>query len=137
MVLVVPPRHALARRKAIGAKQLAEHPLIVREVGSGLRHNLENSLERAGLSLADFEIALELGSNEAIKEAVKRGAGVAILSRFAVGQELKARQLRAVEVRDLSLSREIFLVLDRRRVLPLPARMFLLFLESHPLVGGA
>src|SRR5262245_12862881 len=136
MVLVVPPRHALAQRKAIGAKQLAEHPLILREVGSGLRHSLENSLERAGLSLADFEIALELGSNEAIKEAVRRGAGVAILSRFAVGQELKARQLRAVEVRDLSLSREIFLVLDRRRVLPLPARMFLLFLESHPLVGG-
>lgn len=136
MVLVVPPRHPLGKRKTITAKQLAEHPLILREVGSGLRHSFENSLERAGLSLTDFEIALELGSNEAIKEAVKRGAGVAMLSWFAVEQELRSKTLRAVPVSDLSLSREIFLVLDRRRVLPLPARMFLLFLESHPLVAS-
>ena len=137
MVLVVPPRHALSKRKSVKARQLAEHPLILREIGSGLRHSFEKALERAGLSLADFQVALELGSNEAVKEAVKRGAGVAILSRYAVEQELKGRQLRAVPVSDLGLDREMFLVLDRRRVLPLSARLFLLFLETHPIAAQA
>ena len=127
----------MSKRKSVKARQLAEHPLILREIGSGLRHSFEKALERAGLSLADFQVALELGSNEAVKEAVKRGAGVAILSRYAVEQELKGRQLRAVPVSDLGLDREMFLVLDRRRVLPLSARLFLLFLETHPIAAQA
>ena len=137
MVLVVPPDHVLSKRRKIAAQQLTKHPLILREVGSGLRYSFEQALKRAGLSLADYQIALELGSNEAVKEAVKRGVGVAILSRYAVELDLKARQLRAVPVSDLSLDREMFLVLDRRRVLPLPARMFLLFLETHPIATQA
>ena len=38
MVLVVPPGHALSRRKKLSVKQLPRHPLVLREVGSGLRH---------------------------------------------------------------------------------------------------
>src|SRR5262249_18182343 len=84
IVLVVPPGHALSRRKKVSVKQLAGHALVLREVGSGLRHCFEKSLERAGRSLADLRVALELGSNEAIKEAVLRGMGVAVLSTCAV-----------------------------------------------------
>ena len=50
MVLVAPPGHALGRRKRVTVKQLAAHPLILREAGSGLRHCFEKSLERAGSS---------------------------------------------------------------------------------------
>lgn len=133
MVLIVPPGHALSRRKNVSVKQLARQPLILREVGSGLRHCFEKSLDRAGLSLADLRIALELGSNEAIKEAVLRGVGVAILSTYAVQKELRAGQLHALRVHDLPCDREMYIVQDRRRVLPLPARLFVLFLETHPL----
>jgi DNA-binding transcriptional LysR family regulator len=135
MVLVVPPGHALSRRRKVTVKQLARHPLILREVGSGLRHCFEKSLDRAGLSLADFRVALELGSNEAIKEAVLRGVGVAILSTYAVQKELRAGQLHALTVSDLHCDRDLYVVQDRRRVLPLPARLFLLFLETHPLTA--
>ena len=89
MVLVVPPGHAWSRRKRVSVKQLCGHPLILREAGSGLRHCFEKSLERAGRSLADLRVALELGSNEAIKEAVLRGVGVAVLSTYAVQKELE------------------------------------------------
>ncbi len=136
MVLVVPPGHPLGRRKTVSVKQLSRHPLVLREAGSGLRHCFEKSLDRVGLSLADLRVALELGSNEAIKEAVLRGAGVAILSTFAVQKELEAGQLQALAVRDLRCDRDLYVVQDRRRVLPLPARLFLLFLETHPLVGA-
>jgi DNA-binding transcriptional LysR family regulator len=135
MVLVVPPGHVLGRRKKLLVKQLPRHPMILREVGSGLRHCFEKSLDRAGLSVADLRVALELGSNEAIKEAVLRGVGVAILSTFAVHKELRAGQLHALEIRDLHCDRDLYVVRDQRRVLPLPARLFLLFLETHPLAA--
>lgn len=133
MVLVVPPGHALSKRKKVSVKQLPRSPLILREVGSGLRHCFEKSLDKAGLSLADFRVVLELGSNEAIKEAVLRSIGVAILSTYAVQKELRAGLLHALEVSDLHCDRDMYVVQDRRRVLPLPARLFLLFLETHPI----
>jgi DNA-binding transcriptional LysR family regulator len=133
MVLIVPPGHPLSKRKKVSVKQLAGHALVLRETGSGLRHCFEKSLERVGRSLADFRVALELGSNEAVKEAVLRGVGVAVLSVYAVQKELKANQLHALAVSDLHCDRDMFIVQDKRRVLPLPARLFLLFLENHPI----
>jgi DNA-binding transcriptional LysR family regulator len=133
MVLVVPPGHALSSRTKVLVRHLSRHPFIVREVGSGLRHCFEKSLDRAGLALTDLRVALELGSNEAIKEAVLRGVGVAILSTWAVQKELKAGQLRPLEVSGLDCDRDMFVVKDKRRVLPFPARLFLLFLETHPI----
>lgn len=133
MVLVVPPQHPLGRRKKITLKQLAGYPLILREVGSGLRHWLENSLEQAGLSLTELRVVLELGSNEAIKEALLRGVGVAILSRYAVQKEVKSRSLHALQISDLRCDRDLYLVQDKRRALPLSAQLFLTFLESHPI----
>lgn len=114
-------------------KQVVGYPLVMREAGSGLRHCFEKSLERAGRSLDDFRVALELGSNEAIKEAVLRSVGVTVLSIYAVQKELKAKQLHALEVSDLHCDREMYIVQDKRRVLPLLARLFLNFLESHPI----
>jgi DNA-binding transcriptional LysR family regulator len=133
MVLVVPAGHPLSKRKRVSVKQMSRYPLVLREVGSGLRHCLEKSLDKAGLALSDFRVALELGSNEAIKEAVLRGAGIAILSTYAVQKELKTGLLHALEVSDLRCDRDMYIVLDRRRVLPLVARLFLLFLETHPI----
>jgi DNA-binding transcriptional LysR family regulator len=131
MVLIVPPEHALSRRRKVSVRQLARYAFVLREVGSGLRHCFEKSLEKAGLSLTDLRIALELGSNEAIKEAVLRGMGIAILSSYAVQKEVDAGRLHALEVSDLHCDRDMFVVHDKRRVLPFPARLFLIFLETH------
>jgi DNA-binding transcriptional LysR family regulator len=129
MVLIVPPGHKWGRLAKVSLKQLGREPLILREAGSGSRGCLEQALAEAGQSLAAFPVALELGSNEAIKEAVLRGLGVAVLSTHAVHKELHAGQLHALRVRALRLEREIFVTWDRRRVLPIPARLFCDFLE--------
>jgi DNA-binding transcriptional LysR family regulator len=132
MVLVAPPGHPLSRKKTVTLDQLALHPLILRESGSGLRHCFETALERSGRSLADLRVTLELGSNEAIKEAVQRGVGIAVLSASAVHKELEAGRLLALPVKELHCVRDMFTVRDRRRVLPLPARLFLTYLEANP-----
>lgn len=133
MVLVVPPGHPWGRRKRVSVKQLGDHPLILRESGSGLRYCFEKSLERAGLSPAELRVTLELGSNEAIKEAVLRGVGMAVLSIYAVRKEIQSGQLHSLTVSGLRCDREMYVVRDRRRVLPPPARLFLTCLESSPI----
>lgn len=132
MVLVVPPDHALARRKSVALDRLAAHPLVLREAGSGLRHSFEAALARAGRSLADLRVALELGSNEAIQGAVLRGVGVTVLSALAVRKEVAAGRLVALEIDGLCCDREMFVVTDRRRVLPAPARLFVNLVVAHP-----
>jgi LysR family transcriptional regulator, low CO2-responsive transcriptional regulator len=130
MVLVVPPCHALARKRAVPLDELAAHPLVLRESGSGLRHSFEAALARAGRSLADLRVALELGSNEAIQGAVLRGVGVAVLSALAVRKEVAAGRLVALTIDGLCCAREMFVVTDRRRVLPAPARLFVNLLDA-------
>jgi DNA-binding transcriptional LysR family regulator len=70
-----------------------------------------------------------VGSNEAIKEAVLRGLGLAVLSTQVIQKELRAGELYALNVAGLPLAREMFVVWDRRWPLPVPARLFLDFLE--------
>jgi DNA-binding transcriptional LysR family regulator len=129
MALVVPAGHEWASRRRVSLEQVRRQPLILREAGSGSRWCLEHGLAQAGLSPSDLRVALELGSNEAIKEAVLRGLGLAVLSTHAVADELRDGRLHALQVAGLPLLREMFVVWDRRRVLPIPARLFLDLLE--------
>jgi DNA-binding transcriptional LysR family regulator len=133
LVLIVPPGHSWATRHTIALDALSGEPLIIRESGSGSRCTLEQSLARAGRSLADLNVALELGSNAAIKDAVKRGLGVAFLSRFCIRRELDAKELSALAIRGLRLTRQFYLVHHRRRPLSPAANVFRHFVEAHPI----
>jgi DNA-binding transcriptional LysR family regulator len=133
LVLVVSPGHRFAARKRISLTALRSESLIIRERGSGTRCALEKSLERSGITLAGLNITLELGSNAAIKDAVKRGLGIAFLSRLAVQRELDAHELRSVAVSGLSLERHFYLVHHRRRPLSAAASAFLYFVVSNPI----
>src|SRR5262249_59992135 len=119
MVLVVPPGHEWSDRGCVGLPELQTQPLIVREIGSGSRHCLEQALARAGYSLTDFRVELELGSNEAINAAVRRGLGVAFLSSLAVRGQ--ADPLPTIRVGCLDLARDLYVAYDRRRALPIAA----------------
>jgi DNA-binding transcriptional LysR family regulator len=132
LVLVVPAGHPWAHQSSVPLGELRSAPLVLREVGSGSRWCLEQALARRGLSLADLHVVLELGSNEAIKETVLRGGGLAILSDQAVRREVQAGSLAGLDVADLPLEREMFVASDRRRVLPIAARLFLELLDNPP-----
>lgn len=125
MVLAVPPGHPWAGRDALAVGELRGLPLILREPGSGSRHCLEQALARAGVALADFGPPLELGSNEAIREAVRQGAGVAFLSALVVAEDVRAGRLHALGVQGVDLGRDLYAVHDQRRPLTIPARLFL------------
>jgi DNA-binding transcriptional LysR family regulator len=137
LALVIAAKHAWHGRKRVTLAQLETQPLIVREVGSASRSCLEQALAQLGKSLRDLRVTLELGSNEAIKEAVLRGMGVAVLSTRAVQREVEAGKLHVLQISGLNLSREMLIVWDRRRVLPIPARLFVDLLGAMPVGARA
>jgi DNA-binding transcriptional LysR family regulator len=133
LVLIVHSGHPSLSRKSLSLKALKSERLIIREPGSGSRCALEQGLARAGTSLADLNVALELGSNAAIKDAVKRGLGVAFLSHLAVKKDLLSSELHTISVKHIDLHRDFYVVFNRRRPLPPAAAAFLHFLETHPI----
>jgi DNA-binding transcriptional LysR family regulator len=137
LAVVTSAGHRWGRRKRVSLDQLAREPLIVREAGSGSRWCLERALVEVGKTLQDMHVTLELGSNEAIKEAVQRGLGLAVLSTQVVRQEVEAGKLHTLLIAGLPLGREMFVVCDRRRALSIPAQLFLDLLPPPPKMPAA
>ncbi|HXF95596.1 MAG TPA: LysR family transcriptional regulator [Gemmatimonadales bacterium] len=81
LVVIVRRRHRLARRRTVAPAALAGEPYIAREQGSSTRAVAERYLAQHGLTLVPV---MELGSTEAIREAVAAGLGLAVVSRHAL-----------------------------------------------------
>ncbi len=126
IVLIVPPRHRWATLRSVAPERLAGERVLTREEGSATRRVAEAALERAGIRLA---ACLELGHTEAIKQGVRAGLGVALVSRHAVREEVAAGQLRALTLRGLPIERHFHLIRHEARALGPAARAFIEFLQ--------
>lgn len=132
LVLIVHHRHPLASRQSVTIAEVVTEPFIDREPGSGTRRALELSLRQRGLRMdRDLNVIIEAGSTEAVKQCVEAGAGVAILSRRAIGCEVKMGSLKALPIRDLKLTRSFYTILARDRTPSPICRAFVQFLKSH------
>ncbi len=117
LVLAIPAKHRWARKKVVSPGELFEEPLILREVGSGTLKSMEDYLQDPqSWSEGSVKVAARFGSSTAVKEGVKAGLGVSILSAKAIETELKAGILKALRVKGLSMYRSFFLIRDKRRI---------------------
>jgi DNA-binding transcriptional LysR family regulator len=96
MLIVVGADHPWADRASLAADELAAHPWVLREKGSGTRSVFEAALARAGIDLRALSIALTLPANEAILTAVAAGAGATAISASVAAPFLAAGTLRHV-----------------------------------------
>ena len=115
LVLAMSPDHRWARRSAIRLEELLQAPFIMREQGSGTRMTMLEILEQAGLDSQDFKAVAEMGSTDAIRQAIKAKVGVSILSRRAIADELQFEKLCHIPVKGLSLTRHFYLVTHNKR----------------------
>jgi DNA-binding transcriptional LysR family regulator len=132
LVVVVPSAHAWATRRMTTLADLQKEPMIVRERGSGSREALEHALHEAGLSLAGLRVVGEMGSTQAVKQAVRAGIGIALVSKRAVEDECRAGLLACVKIKDLRVARAFHLVTHRDRTRSPLAQAFVEFVESQP-----
>ena len=127
LVVVAPAGHPLAGKRRLTLKDLADQPFIMREATSGSRWSLEKEARKAG---AKLRVAMELGSNGAIKHAVESGLGLAVISRYAAALEFSSGRLVELDVKGFPIRRDWHIVHLRRRKLPASVHAFIDFLRK-------
>ncbi|MDX9768554.1 MAG: LysR substrate-binding domain-containing protein [Ectothiorhodospiraceae bacterium] len=122
LVVVARQDHPLAGRKKISLKRLAEEPFILREPGSGTRLAIERHFTQHGLMP---RIRMELGSNEAIKQAIAGGLGISVLSSHTLALEGEQGLLQTLDVSGFPLMRQWYVAYPAGKHLSAVAEAFL------------
>ena len=124
LVMLAPPDHPLAGKKNIPLKRLAQEPWLMREAGSGTRIAIEKLFASKGIELRP---RLELGSNEAIKQAILSGLGISALSIHALALD-QAGQFALLDAEGFPIQRHWYVVYPTARPPSVVARAFMGFL---------
>lgn len=130
MLLAVSPDHPWAVRRIVSPDELTSQPFLQRERGSGSRLVVEQTLKQHGLDPATLHVVAELGSTEAIKQGIKAGLGLSILSRLALADELQAGSLQTVAIEGFTLSRSFYIIRHKHHTLSPLCQTFEAFLHS-------
>ncbi len=123
--IVAAPSHPLAGRRRIGFERVLRERFIVRERGSDTWMSM---VEAFGERMRDVRVAMEIRSNETIKQAVIAGMGVAFMSEHAIVQDIQLGNLTILDVVGFPARRHWFVVHRRTKRLPPVAQAFKQFL---------
>lgn len=127
LVVLAHPEHPLAGVRNIPIARLAEEPFLMREIGSGTRMSVEQTFASHGVKL---NIRMELGSNEAIKQAILGGLGISVLSRHTLGVGGMGEPV-VLDVEGFPIVRQWHIAYPRGKQLSVVAKAFLEFLWEN------
>ncbi|HOD35511.1 MAG TPA: selenium metabolism-associated LysR family transcriptional regulator [Syntrophales bacterium] len=134
LVLAVPAGHAFARKSTVTLAELCREPFIIREKGSATREIFENCLrDQKKLTLSSFNVIAEVGSSEAVKEAVLAGLGVSVLSIHAIAREIDRGVIAEVSLRGCRIERHFYLIHRRQFTFMHHHKLFLDFVKNYRL----
>ncbi|MDZ8184447.1 MAG: LysR substrate-binding domain-containing protein [Nostoc sp. ChiSLP02] len=119
LIVFAPLNHPLSQEKNIPIQRLAEEPFIMREPGSGTRRAVQSLFDEHGVKV---KVKLELGSNEAIKQAIVGGLGISVLSRHTL--LLDAAEFSILDVQHFPIHRNWYMVYPSGKQLSIVARAY-------------
>jgi len=132
LVLAVPSDHPFVKRGSVTLSELSQEPFIVRERGSATREVFEGCLrDQKKLTLASFNIISEVGSSEAVKEAVLAGLGVSVISVHAIAREVERGLIVEVPLKGCRIERYFYLIYRRQFALMHHHKLFLDFIKNY------
>jgi DNA-binding transcriptional LysR family regulator len=121
LVLIAGPTHNLAKRKSVSVEELAKHPMIMKEVGSGTRKRVNELFSAKGLT---SNVLMETSNTEFIKQLVQRGEGISFLVEEAVAVEIREKKLATVPVAGEAPFLDVSIAYLKDQHLSHPARAF-------------
>lgn len=125
LMVIANTNHPLIGSTSISLERLSEERFLVREAGSGTRLAVDRLFAEHGLKIEPY---MELGSSEAIKQAVMAGLGLSVLSRHNLRLELTGNHIAVLDVNGFPLIRSWYVVHLKSKKLSLVSRTFLDFL---------
>lgn len=120
--------HPLVGQKNISLARLAEEPFIMREPGSGTRRAVQSLFDSHGISL---KVRLDLGSNEAIKQAIAGGMGVSVLSKHTLALDGPNSQVAILDVEHFPIDRHWYVIYPSGKQLSAIAQAFFDYLKDE------
>ena len=127
LVVLAPNNHPLVGQRNIPLQQLAQEPFIMREPGSGTRMAVERLFQASAI---DINVRMQLGSNEAIKQAIVGGLGISVLSRHTLALHAATGQLTILDVQSFPIERQWYAVYPSGKQLSIVAHTFLEYLRG-------
>lgn len=127
LVVVAPASHPLAHKKRIALATLQDQRFVLRERGSGTRLACDAHFARHGFTPL---VRLELGSNEAIKQAVAGELGLTVLSTHALGEHLVDDSLTVLKVAGFPIHSHWFVVTRKGKRMSPTTAAFIAHLEK-------
>jgi len=127
LVAFVARGHAWAGRRSLRLAELSGQRLVLRELGSTTRAIFERAIAEAGIESGEV---LEIGSREAVREAVAAGLGIGVVFESEFGRDPRLHRLH---FRDIDLRAvEYAACLRERRPLRVVHAFFDLLQEMTP-----
>lgn len=109
--LVCGPQHPLAGTELVPVEQLPQLSYVLRERRSAIRETLDEALRRIGIEC--LNVAMEVGSTDAIVEILARGRHVSFLPRFAVAERVEQGRLARLKVTGFRIMRVLWIARHR------------------------
>jgi LysR family transcriptional regulator, low CO2-responsive transcriptional regulator len=128
MVVLAERHHPLVGEKNIPLERLKEERFLMREPGSGTRMMVQRFFDQHGITL---KVKMELGSSEAIKQAVVGGLGISVLSHHALALEGTTGQLAILDVEGFPIRRSWHVIYPKGKKLSVVAKTFLEYLLNE------
>jgi DNA-binding transcriptional LysR family regulator len=131
MRLIVPVSHRWSEKGTVSLDALQKEPFIIRERGSGTLKSIQRSFDQKGCSIRKMNIVAEMGSTEAVLQAIKAGAGVSILSSLAVSEDVSANRLKTLNIRGVDLTQRFYATRLKNRTPSPLCKSFFKFLKAN------
>ncbi|MEO1094652.1 MAG: LysR substrate-binding domain-containing protein [Cyanobacteria bacterium J06638_28] len=134
LVVIAPKDHPLAGKRDIPIQALTGEQFIMREPGSGTRQAVQGLFEAHDV---EVKVRLELGSNEAIKQAIAGGLGISVLSLHTIISEGTSGEFAILDVEHFPIERHWYVAHLAGKQLSVVANTFLQYLleEGHPMAA--
>jgi DNA-binding transcriptional LysR family regulator len=111
LALIVRPDHRWTKKPIIRAAELVQEPILLREVGSGMRQFVEEYLERNGVLRQQLRTCIDINSTEGIISAVEAGLGIGFAPCMAIEKALKLGSVKAIHLDNGPIRRQLSIAL--------------------------
>lgn len=111
LTLIVRSDHRWADKTELRAAELVQEPILLREVGSGMRKFVEEYLEKNGVLRQQLRTAIDMNSTEGILAAVEAGLGVGFVPCAVLDKALKTGSVKAISLMKGPIRRQFSIAL--------------------------
>lgn len=119
------------------ASFIRSQPFVMREAGSGTRHEMVKYLEKLDLTIQDLRPVCSFSNTQGVINAVASGMGISFVSKAAVSLYVQEGLIKTLEIQNSFFNRKFYLLTKKGMTLSPIQSLFKYFLLEYFLQKSA